>query len=334
MKLSSNDYKNALLRACGSGSLECCNSQRLFDRIDEDVIVLICTNDGTISCHPASAVSLNFEIDNEKPCRCELAYYWQTCGFPVICMSHELAADLMLTDIDFDCVRAPWDCFFIEVPQDLLSASDGSNIVNIFVWLGTDDSGHPLWKYEANADCPEKSFLREWVEWRELAHDHSCGRLPADEQERLACFVDTFVLNTVLAPTLSGPSGQGSLLAHQPPARRKNKPGRKAQDLPQANRYVLGRPVAIQLRSPEEKKELLKEVRAYVRTGRGRLSKRFVKRGHFRNQACGHRWSEHRRLWIQPHVVGPRNAPQLIRAHRLVQAPQEGSSGNDLAKCA
>jgi hypothetical protein len=48
------------------------------------------------------------------------------------------------------------------------------------------------------------------------------------------------------------------------------------------------------------------------------LDKRFIVRGHWRNQACGEKRREHKRIWIHPYYKGPElaeiiNKPYLVR---------------------
>lgn len=42
-------------------------------------------------------------------------------------------------------------------------------------------------------------------------------------------------------------------------------------------------------------------------------SHRWIVSGHFRNQAFGQNWSEHRVIWIPPYVAGPAGKPLVIK---------------------
>ena len=42
-------------------------------------------------------------------------------------------------------------------------------------------------------------------------------------------------------------------------------------------------------------------------------SHRWIVSGHFRNQAVGQNWSEHRVIWIPPYVAGPAGKPLVIK---------------------
>jgi len=49
----------------------------------------------------------------------------------------------------------------------------------------------------------------------------------------------------------------------------------------------------------------------------GILDKRFVVRGHWRQQAYGEKYSLHKRLWIKPHYKGPELAPMDNKPYRV-----------------
>lgn len=40
---------------------------------------------------------------------------------------------------------------------------------------------------------------------------------------------------------------------------------------------------------------------------------RWIVRGHYRNQAYGRNWEDHRRIWIPPYVAGPEDKPLRVR---------------------
>lgn len=45
------------------------------------------------------------------------------------------------------------------------------------------------------------------------------------------------------------------------------------------------------------------------------LDKRFIVRGHWRNQACGEKHLEHKRIWIQPYYKGPELAEVINKSY-------------------
>lgn len=47
-------------------------------------------------------------------------------------------------------------------------------------------------------------------------------------------------------------------------------------------------------------------------------SHRWIVSGHFRNQAFGQNWSEHRVIWIPPYVAGPADKPLVIKEKALL----------------
>lgn len=65
----------------------------------------------------------------------------------------------------------------------------------------------------------------------------------------------------------------------------------------------------------------LKPPKEYVplsKSSQGRkLEKRFIVRGHYRKQAHGPKWSEHKRIWIKPFWKGPEWAERLSKAYKV-----------------
>lgn len=47
-----------------------------------------------------------------------------------------------------------------------------------------------------------------------------------------------------------------------------------------------------------------------------KLQRRFVVRGHFRNQACGTGYKEHKTIWIEPYWKGPTDGDILTHVYK------------------
>jgi len=72
--------------------------------------------------------------------------------------------------------------------------------------------------------------------------------------------------------------------------------------------------------------DLTQEVREWCTGTRKHMTRsavRWLVRGHWRQQACGHDMHDHRRTWIAPYWKGPERAAALVRAHEI------GSPGAD-----
>jgi hypothetical protein len=92
---------------------------------------------------------------------------------------------------------------------------------------------------------------------------------------------------------------------------------RGRREVPPADRWIIGRGREIDIR-------IVEAARASVQSASGwHLSKRFVVRGHWRDQACGPGLSEHRSTWIRPYWKGPQDAEALVQAVTL-----KGASSN------
>ena len=62
-------------------------------------------------------------------------------------------------------------------------------------------------------------------------------------------------------------------------------------------------------------------------TGAGagrRLSKRVYVPGHFRRQACGKGWKDHKTIWIQPFYKGPDDAPVAEKRYHAKTLEEAG----------
>jgi hypothetical protein len=105
---------------------------------------------------------------------------------------------------------------------------------------------------------------------------------------------------------------------HRPKAHRKGKAARKAKER-KPTMFTVGQPVTVDVRPA---------IQAFVhgRIERGRASSvptvRYVRRGHWRNQAYGKGWKQHRMVWVEPHWVGKVGLPIAIRPHEFIDNPR------------
>lgn len=56
------------------------------------------------------------------------------------------------------------------------------------------------------------------------------------------------------------------------------------------------------------------------------LQSRFMVRGHWRNQACGPRRADHKRMWISPHWKGPDGAEAIARVYDVATISERGKT--------
>ncbi len=252
------------------------------------------------------------------------AVTWLLHGFPTVSLAHSLAADLMLSDVDLgaEAFRAPWPCFVIEVPPNLVSFADGTDVVAIVV-LALDENFDPsTGLFAAVLSSPRLTRRYDFL-WGDLGDpsDSAESLENLEEWQRVRFLLRKLVENVALIATQPQGDRGPSLVAR--PGPRVEPATKRTTEAPPSKNYMLSPPVEIAVRSEAEKKEVLAGFRNLVRTGRAHVGRgeqavRYIKRGHWRNQACGPRWSERRWTWIAPHPVGPKDGPQLVRPHVLV----------------
>jgi hypothetical protein len=98
----------------------------------------------------------------------------------------------------------------------------------------------------------------------------------------------------------------------------------KSLGLPAPAVWIVGRAISLD-------RESVDAARAMARPGRSgwRIRSRFIVRGHWRLQAAGPARGERKRIWIQPHWKGPRDAREaVIRAYE--QGGHSGVRANEM----
>lgn len=235
----------------------------------------------------------------------DMALEWARCGFPRVQMrSHEVASEMMYTHSRSEAlaeVQPPWQCFWIDVPTDMIRVSDPRGglveVTNLFVWF--NPSGVRI-AYGNRVD-----FVANW--WvpslAECGHLESCG---PGERLLAALLVSICLDFTVRRPAPT---------RRRPPPRR---PGvARAGALPDTLDYVIvERAVMLAEPRPGQEiatgKDILRAVRGYAR---GEPSTQRLHRGHFQLQTCGPRWSQRRLQYHRPYWQGPKDAPIAVRPH-------------------
>jgi hypothetical protein len=239
---------------------------------------------------------------------------WYAQGFPTVLLrSHTHAAALAATSIPEDIeFHAPFASTLFLFPDGLLS-----NVWGAMLHAPELDDG--LWTvviYRSDG------FLKKMLVRVPLDH-HLRGDLGTPKVDvRLAQngwaygelnsallrqqqVVSRIVFGACLALT-STRSDTPSRLAEE---RRSN---RAKGVLPACRVFHVGAPVNVDCR---------KAIEDYIQNGsnsRGPLTLQFLVRGHWRNQACGPRWSERRLKWIEPHWKGPTDGLIKVRPHVIV----------------
>lgn len=303
--------------------------------------------------HPAMRIDHTKTTHRELAEQAHFCARWASFGFPVFTLTESLSASFSLSDpgsVSSAALKLPFDSFVIELPWPQtpfqIETIDGRLVGVRWIHVHRTDvcateadrekmrkltrlemrtadigrqgvyiirlmSESGLSVFEA-IKVPPAGPLANWFAWGYQDRDINDSPLgdgqashPTSRRDRIAIQgARSFMANLCLYV---------AALKHEnrwaKPASGGNGPKKPSGD-PAPMRWVLGREIKL---SPE----LRLAARTYSERGERRafwkLAARYVVRGHWRNQACGPRHSEHRPVWIAPHWKGPVAAPGLVR---------------------
>lgn len=251
---------------------------------------------------------------------------WAHYGFPIVqYSSHKYCAALMATKIPEGEILPPWKTFLIELPTGLLQTRDGADdeyrdIVYCMV------SYHPFINKSGEREYgwTIDSYTRDGMNLhvhRQSLHDirtNSVERAAEEfadidpfayemssEDDRTLELMARLVLNTCVA--MSNPDVVRPIGKH-PKVPAPKGPSRNGKE-PLFRVYRVGKEITLDCREA---------LRSYVRgTRRGPLTVQFLVRGHWRQQACGPRFSDRKATWIEPYWKGPEDAPIPVRGTKV-----------------
>lgn len=278
-------------------------------------------------------------------------------GMPRFRLSHGLAAKLALTDcdgIDPSEIRLPFDTFMVELPypNSPVLMDDGfiNEIVdcNFLLVAAYRASEVPFASVAADRfegvvqGLADRKRTTEWTQrclhmiamssktssylfshmrvdesivvpaLEPVIHEDGCDHVDLTDKDTRALTLSwRIVVNLILylkyAPSGSGTS-HGKTVNHDHGLH--------------SIVYELGRDVKLD-------RNLRDATRAFCVSGRKPqgwiLAKRFVVRGHWKQQPCGPGRSERRMIFVEPYWKGPADAPAVAHAH--ADTPKRGSDG-------
>jgi hypothetical protein len=251
-----------------------------------------------------------------------VTHAWGYYGAQSVVMPHTYAAALMATDAHnaIGGQQLPWPTFEIQVPPGLLLSSHGE-VFNILVceippWVTLAPMLRSV-KYfviyndtcstgQRCYDSLEALFGDEFTKGSGTYVTEPLNELFSEDHEnRLWSMITRLVAGVVLAVTMA---------RSEKPAVYAAGPKREKHGTLKANVHKLGQAVTIDCRQA---------IRDYVGgTRRNELTVSTLVRGHWRNQAYGERWSQHRLQWIQPFFKGA--GPLTQRPTHLKQPEAKG----------
>ncbi len=253
---------------------------------------------------------------------------WAHYGFPTVQYSgHRYAAALMATKIPEGDIMPPWKTFLIELPNGLLQTKDNRDEYQDIAYCMVS---YHSFKRSFEPDAPlvmgwtMDSYTRNGVNLHihrqtlDELRANRVGRIFEDqtydafayqmdtEDDRTLELLARLVLNTCLAmsnPEIVRPIGKHPKEESAPVG-----PPRGQKD-PACRLYRVGKDIQLDCREA---------LRDYVRgERRGPLTVQFLVRGHWRQQACGPKFSDRRATWIEPYWKGPEDAPIPVRGMKV-----------------
>ena len=245
-----------------------------------------------------------------------MAAAWCFYGYPRVALgSHTFAAALVCSDVPEDAdIRYPFPCFELVVPNKLLPDFNGLPAADR-VWIldgnrfGADLIGYDGRISSETPDDPDSMVLL-WCAGRlrggqatsisEMKRDARNPKTPPPEAA-----IRALVLNTCLQM-----ADTSTVTARGGPHHERS--GMGALDLfgtPETKDFVTGRPVQVNCR------QAIRDWFAHNKGGPRKV--RWLRRGHWTNQAHGEGRSLRRLQWIEPHWCGREGAPILVRPHVL-----------------
>lgn len=269
--------------------------------------------------------------------------HWRDAGMPVFDLTHSLTSALLLTDpsdVDASEVKLPFDTFVIRLPQpfwELHGNQDTKYPVSyilIHTWWAPNrkvrdyrptQKGEALIKrlvtravtrsadvtklvqaWELLPPIPESGNLASWAELEigdvspnlpPAAPGVATKIEPSGEDKHIMIAIRRLLINLCLYITDKG-MGEKQDTSSRP--RSKKHLPTSSQTNP--NVWIIGKEVKLD-------REIVESAKAWTLAQSGdrdawRLRSRFTVRGHWRMQAHGKGFSEHKRIWIAPYWKG------------------------------
>lgn len=277
----------------------------------------------------------------------QAAITWRSNGFPVFRLTPSLSAALALTEPSglMKEVQLPFSAFLLQTPELDFSVETGGmkvairNVLVTTITTMAQDSPHvarvtSAFDLACNGDIGKANTLVD-----QLEADQAAGTIPTRSQWIMLAISDGHLgveLKKTYDPEQSCSEWflGGDLAAEAvrrllinfcfylqtkkelPPPVQKKKGRRAGYKI-----YKVGNEVHLPSHAIEA---------AYARARAGehpdewKMRKRFVVRGHWRNQACGLKMKERRKLWIKPYWKGPETAQEMERLYKAETFTEAG----------
>lgn len=244
-----------------------------------------------------------------------LAHSWKRCAFPILQLSHTLAASLVATTIApgiVDEMAMPWDSFAVSSPPGAISQCE---VFVLCCKLNSD--GKQRWVVFAGEDYAQRQLFRTCDSLSDLS---SLVNAPAvkqldgtlDDESDTASRLSLTALRLIAGAALEASASNVGARSSSYSASVKMKRGE-----PRCQIFEIRRPVILDVRS---------EVREWFVNGsarkQGPLSIQTLVRGHYKMQPHGEGRAQRKYIHVEPYWRGPEDAPIVVRPHRLVESGQ------------
>jgi hypothetical protein len=253
-----------------------------------------------------------------------LASRWAVSGFPVVNMTHRLAATLMATSITADViedVRLPWHAVFVRLPSQLLFIDSAERGPVEAVTFGFTSYDHEIggqrkrcWSYVVSTEeeIKRESGMDAFSIWAfhvpqehllspELPHQwDTINRTSTDDRTEILCRR----LMVGLCLWCSDPKNLGQPKTVHHGLGHKNRDGSM---LPPFKSWFLGRDIELDDR-------VIGAVRAYAREGGSSPKVQSLVSGHWKRQQHGPNRSLRKLIHVAPYWRGPLDAPVLDKS--------------------
>lgn len=235
---------------------------------------------------------------------------WANLGYPTFTLTNDFMRAALVTDFNDndDQLNLPFPAFMLRLPENLVGAVTGTTLF-IYPTPTAIDGVVDFHDFRMNIAREVGSPRQYYTQWNNsitlrnfLGGDET--KTP-DKLEVLGARMDTtlgkrarrLLANTFLYVNSNGGLPSAKILGAEVPIEREHR---------EAPRFRIGRPI-----------KLGPQIREAVQRGLAsdkewELMSRFIVRGHWKNQAHGPGFSEHRRRWIEPYWKGPETISEAL----------------------
>ncbi len=232
-------------------------------------------------------------------------YRWKQFGMPNFQPTHGLTNSLLLTEcinLNLSDVKFPFGSLLITFPEPN-DTFCGYRWMAVHKWkiLNEKQQYIPSLYFQLShpdgQKNPEIRFLRSFYtendsleDWIENSEPHEDSQIIPEHEKNLMKLTTRIAINLSLYVTNLEPGIGGKNKQSKKKNNTKNRP----------TTFIIGNEIKL----PENLKKIANNF-ASTDKALWRINSRFIVRGHWRNQSCGEKNVQRKRIWIQPHWKGP-----------------------------